>query len=64
MLGIAKNRYAIATDFEVRYVRHSEDTRYSGRVGNAVAALTITKNGAQQGQPNLKETAKLLKNWE
>ena len=52
---------AFAAGFVTAWTR-SEDIEKALHVGNAVAALTITKRGAQQGQPSLKETAKLLKN--
>jgi hypothetical protein len=39
----------------------SERIEQALNVANAVAALTITKAGAQNGQPSLDETARLLR---
>ncbi|MFX1367932.1 MAG: carbohydrate kinase family protein [Promethearchaeota archaeon] len=52
---------AFAAGFVTAWTR-SENIEKALHVGNAVAALTITKQGAQNGQPTLKETSKLLKN--
>ncbi|MHA2286544.1 MAG: hypothetical protein ACXABZ_11820, partial [Candidatus Thorarchaeota archaeon] len=38
----------------------SERIEQALNVANAVAALTITKKGAQEGQPSLEKTASLL----
>ncbi|NHJ12085.1 MAG: carbohydrate kinase family protein [Candidatus Thorarchaeota archaeon] len=51
---------AFAAGFVTAWTR-SENIEKALHVGNAVAALTITKQGAQSGQPTLKEASKLLK---
>ncbi|MFX0107088.1 MAG: carbohydrate kinase family protein [Candidatus Hodarchaeota archaeon] len=51
---------AFAAGFVTAWTR-SENITQALHVGNAVAALTITKKGAQNGQPNLEATNKLLK---
>jgi ribokinase len=51
---------AFAAGFVTAWTR-SERIEQALHVGNAVAALTITKAGAQNGQPTMDETAKLLK---
>jgi ribokinase len=51
---------AFAAGFVTAWTR-SENIEKALHVGNAVAALTITKRGAQSGQPSLKEASKLLK---
>ena len=51
---------AFAAGFVTAWTR-SERIEQALHVGNAVAALTITKMGAQNGQPTLDETARLLK---
>jgi ribokinase len=51
---------AFAAGFVTAWTR-SENIEKALHVGNAVAALTITKKGAQNGQPTLKETSKLLR---
>jgi ribokinase len=51
---------AFAAGFVTAWTR-SERIEQALHVGNAVAALTITKKGAQNGQPKMDETARLLK---
>lgn len=51
---------AFAAGFVTAWTR-SERIEQALHVGNAVAALTITKKGAQNGQPTLDEAARLLK---
>lgn len=51
---------AFAAGFVTAWTR-SERIEQALHVANAVAALTITKKGAQNGQPTLDQTAKLLK---
>ncbi|NHI83449.1 MAG: carbohydrate kinase family protein [Candidatus Thorarchaeota archaeon] len=51
---------AFAAGFVTAWTR-SENIEKALHVGNAVSALTITKQGAQNGQPTLKEVSKLLK---
>ncbi|MFW9890131.1 MAG: carbohydrate kinase family protein [Candidatus Thorarchaeota archaeon] len=51
---------AFAAGFVTAWTR-SERIEQALHVGNAVAALTITKRGAQNGQPTMDETARLLK---
>jgi ribokinase len=51
---------AFAAGFVTAWMR-SERIEQALNVANAVAALTITKEGAQNGQPTLDETAKLLR---
>jgi ribokinase len=51
---------AFAAGFITAWTR-SERIEQALHVGNAVAALTITKKGAQMGQPTMDETARLLK---
>ncbi|MFX1330792.1 MAG: carbohydrate kinase family protein [Promethearchaeota archaeon] len=51
---------AFAAGFVTAWAR-SERIEQALHVGNAVAALTITKRGAQNGQPTMDETARLLK---
>ncbi|MFX0054466.1 MAG: carbohydrate kinase family protein [Promethearchaeota archaeon] len=51
---------AFAAGFVTAWTR-SERIEQALHVANAVAALTITKKGAQNGQPTMDETARLLK---
>jgi len=51
---------AFAAGFVTAWTR-SENIEQALHVGNAVAALTITERGAQNGQPTLDKTSKLLK---
>lgn len=51
---------AFAAGFVTAWMR-SERIEQALHVANAVAALTITKAGAQNGQPSLEETARLLR---
>ncbi|MHA2143692.1 MAG: carbohydrate kinase family protein [Candidatus Thorarchaeota archaeon] len=51
---------AFAAGFITAWTR-AERIEQALHVGNAVAALTITKKGAQKGQPTMDETARLLK---
>ena len=51
---------AFAAGFVTAWMR-SERIEQALNVANAVAALTITKAGAQNGQPSLDETARLLR---
>ena len=51
---------AFAAGFVTAWTR-SERIIQALHVGNAVASLTITKRGAQNGQPSLDSTSKLLK---
>jgi ribokinase len=50
---------AFAAGFVAAWTR-SENIEQALHVGNAVAALTITERGAQNGQPTLEKTSKLL----
>jgi sugar/nucleoside kinase (ribokinase family) len=50
---------AFAAGFVTAWTR-SERIEQALNVANAVAALTITKKGAQEGQPSLEKTASLL----
>jgi len=50
---------AFAAGFVTAWTR-SENIEQALHVGNAVAALTITERGAQNGQPTLDKTSKLL----
>jgi ribokinase len=51
---------SFAAGFVTAWMR-SERIEQALNMANAVAALTITKTGAQQGQPTLDETARLLR---
>jgi len=53
---------AFAAGFVTAWMR-SEKIEQALNVANAVAALTITKAGAQNGQPSLDEVANLLKRY-
>ncbi|MFW9800200.1 MAG: carbohydrate kinase family protein [Candidatus Thorarchaeota archaeon] len=51
---------AFAAGFVTAWTR-SENIEMALHVGNAVAALTITERGAQNGQPTMDKTSRLLK---
>jgi sugar/nucleoside kinase (ribokinase family) len=51
---------SFAAGFITAWIR-SENIEQALNMANAVAALTITKKGAQNGQPTLEETARFLR---